>query len=66
MSLFSTKKPRNRQFRKKVVHTLEDSDVEEKPSGQGGEQTEGGSEQPSNGGPATTVTAPSMVKEKVG
>lgn len=67
MSLFSSKKPRNRQIRRKVVHLLEDSDGEEKTSSsQEGEQKEGGSEQPSNGGPVATVTAPSSVKEKVG
>lgn len=68
MSLFSTKKHRNRQIRKKVVH-LEDSDGEEKPSIQEGEQisSQGTSEQPSNGGPGTAVTAaPSTVEEKVG
>ena len=66
--MFSAKKRRNRQIRKKVVH-LEDSDCEEKPISQEGEQntSEGGSEQPSNGGPVTAVTAaPSAVKEKVG
>lgn len=62
MSLFSTKKPRNRQIRTKVVHLLDDSDGEEKTSS----SQEGGSEQPSNGGPVATVTVPSAVKEKVG
>jgi hypothetical protein len=68
MSLFSAKKHRNRQIRKKVVH-LEDSDGEDKPSSHEGEQisSEGASEQPSNGGPVTAGTAaPSTVKEKVG
>ena len=62
MSLFSTKKPRNRQIRRKVVHLLEDSDGEEKTTS----SQEGGSEQPSNGGAVATVTAPSAVKDKVG
>lgn len=68
MSLFSTKKHRNRQIRKKVVH-LEESDGEEKPSTQEGEQisSEGVSEQPNNGGPVTAgIATPSTVKEKVG
>lgn len=68
MSLFSAKKHRNRQIRKKVVH-LEESDGEEKPSTQEGEQisSEGVSEQPNNGGPVTAgIATPSTVKEKVG
>ena len=64
MSLFATKKSRNRQIRKKVVH-LEDSEGEENTANQDGEQAEGGDskQQPSNGAPLTTGTAP---KEKVG
>lgn len=68
MSLFSSKKHRSRQIRKKVVH-LEDSDGEEKPKIQEGglASSEGASEQTSNGGQTAAVTAaPSTVKEKVG
>ena len=68
MSLFSSKKSRNRPFLRKVVQLLEESDGEEKKDSivQEGEQAEGGSEQTSNGGPWTTVTTVSGVKEKVG
>ena len=68
MSLFSSKKSRNRKIRRKLVH-LEDSEGEENAASQDGGKTEGGeSEQPANGGPAvtTSTSTAASTKEKVG